>query len=158
MGKKTISIGRWLITNEGIYTEKENGAIYDFDRSDVWLYKKREEFLIYSLPVDVCSMGWLSNVDVLDFNSAFLVCMELFEDDKPKDFPKVSWSETLRRQYKRFNHSIDVNSYIGREKVEAKQKEKFDPAEALKKSLIDTSEKVEESGYEIVGDKLSRIP
>jgi hypothetical protein len=46
------------------------------------------------------------------------VCQELFENNKPKNIPKISWSETLRRQYKRINGSLDINSFNGRKQYE----------------------------------------
>ncbi len=116
--EKTIKIGRWTITDIGIETTKENNAPVEFSISDIWSVQKKGKFYVYDLPVHLCSKAWISNLDLLDFNSAFLVCQEIFESNKPNDFPKVSWSETLKRQYKRFNHSLDINSYEGRKQYE----------------------------------------
>jgi hypothetical protein len=116
--EKPIKIGRWTITNNGIATTKENNSSLEFSISEIWSVKKKGDNYIYELPVYLCSRGWISNLDLLDFNSAFLVCQEIFEKDKPIDFPKVSWSETLKRQYKRFKHSLDINSFEGRKQLE----------------------------------------
>ena len=116
--EKTIKIGRWTITSEGISTTKENNSHVEFSISDIWSIRKKNGFHLYELPIHLCSKGWISNLDLLDFNSAFLVCQEFFEANKPNNFPKVSWSETLNRQYKRFNHSWDINSFEGRKQYE----------------------------------------
>ncbi len=116
---KIIKIGRWRITNNGIETKKDNNALVEFTISDIWSVEKGNDKYVYELPVFLCSKGWISNLDLLDFNSAFLVAQEVFEKNKPNDFPKVSWAETLKRQYKRFNHSLDINySFEGRKQYE----------------------------------------
>ncbi|UOB18151.1 hypothetical protein [Abyssalbus ytuae] len=116
--KKKIKIGRWTITNNGIQTTKENNSPVEYSISDIWSVQQKGEIYVYYLPVHLCSKAWISNLDLLDFNSAFLVCQEIFENKKPKDFPKVSWSETLRIQYKRFSYSLDINSFEGRKQYE----------------------------------------
>jgi hypothetical protein len=118
MIKEPIQIGRWKITNDGISTSKENNAPVEFEISKIWDYEKKGEHYVFELPVYLCSIAYISNVDLLDFNSAFLVCQELFSETKPKQLPKISWSETLRRQYKRINGSLDINSFDGRKQYE----------------------------------------
>ncbi|WP_289046737.1 hypothetical protein [uncultured Olleya sp.] len=116
--EKTIKIGRWTITDNGIETTKDNNVPVEYSVSDIWSVQKKGDNYVYELPVYLCAKGWVSNLDLLDFNSAFLVCQEIFENNKPKDFPKVSWSETLKRQYKRFSYSLDINSFEGRKQLE----------------------------------------
>jgi hypothetical protein len=116
--EEKIKIGRWTITNNGIVTTKDDNESVEFSISDIWSVQKKNDKYVYELPVYLCSKGWVSNLDLLDFNSTFLVCQEIFEMNKPNDFPKVSWSETLKRQYKRFNHSLDINSFEGRKQYE----------------------------------------
>ena len=73
-------IGRWKITNNGISTLKENNAVIEFDISEIWSFKKKNNIYVYELPVFLCSKAWISNLDLLDFNSAFLISQEFFEE------------------------------------------------------------------------------
>ncbi len=155
--KKTIKIGRWTITDNEIETTKENNAPVEFSISDIWSVQKKGEFYIYDLPVHLCSKAWISNLDLLDFNSAFLVCQEVFEKNKPIDFPKVSWSETLKRQYKRFNHSLDINSFDGRKQLEYEKefRKTLTKEELFELMKVDVTKDYTPTP-EVYGDKLSR--
>ena len=152
-----IRVGRWTITNQGIETKKENNAPVMFTVNQIWSYESKAEFNVYSLPSHLCSKGWISNVDLLDFNSAFLVCLEKFESNKPNNLPNISWSETLRKQYKRFQHSLDINSFEGRKQFEYEQEYRknlsFEDMFQLAKVDISAEYKQE---IEVFGDALSR--
>ncbi len=152
-----IEIGRWTITNNGITTKKENNAIEEFDKNDIWSYEKKGNFFVWESPVFLCSRGWISNIDLLDFNSAFLVYQELFEEQKPKGFPKVSWAETLKRQYKRFQNSLDINSFEGRKQLEYEKEymEKLTPEEHFELNKIDLNKDYSKQ-IEVFGDSVSR--
>jgi hypothetical protein len=157
--EKKIHIGRWTINDSGIETEKENNALVEFSVSEIWSYDNKSEYNVYSLPVHLCSKGWISNIDLLDFNSAFLVCLEKFESAKPKNFPIISWSETLRRQYKRFQHSLDINSFEGRKQLEyeAEYRATLSFEDKLKLLIVDPNAEYKPT-VEVFGDKLSRNP
>jgi len=111
-------IGRWTISDNGITTKKENNVTIDFTITDIWSYDTEIEFNVYFLPVHLISYAWISNIDLLDFNSAFLVCLEKFGSAKPENFPIISWSETLKKQYDRFKYSLDINSFEGRKQLQ----------------------------------------
>ncbi|MGM5471432.1 hypothetical protein ACS386_14245 [Flavobacteriaceae bacterium LMO-SS05] len=155
--EKKIKIGRWTITDNGIETTKDNNAPVEFSISDIWSIQKKNDKYVYELPVYLCSKGWISNLDLLDFNSAFLVCQEIFEKNKPNDFPKVSWSETLKRQYKRFNHSLDINSFEGRKQYEYEKEYRANLTmeEMHELCKVDLSKEFTPT-LEVFGDKLSR--
>ena len=155
--EKPIKIGRWIITNEGISTTKDNNIPFEFSISDIWSVEKKNDNYVYELPVYLCSKGWISNLDLLDFNSAFLVCQEVFEKNKPIDFPKVSWSETLKRQYKRFNHSLDINSFDGRKQLEYEKeyRKTLTNEELFELMKVDVTKEYTPTP-EVFGDKLSR--
>lgn len=157
--EKKIHIGRWTINDTGIETEKENNAPVEFSISEIWSYENKSEYNVYSLPVHLCSKGWISNIDLLDFNSAFLVCLEKFESAKPENFPIISWSETLRRQYKRFQHSLDINSFEGRKQLEyeAEYRATLSFEDKLKLLIVDPKAEYKPT-VEVFGDKLSRNP
>lgn len=154
-----IRVGRWIITNEGVETKKENNLPIIFDVNQIWSYENKSKFYFYSLPVHLCSKGWISNVDLLDFNSAFLICLEKFENSKPNNFPNISWSETLKRQYKRFQYSLDINSFEGRKQFEYEQEYRktlsFEEMHQLAK--VDISDEYRQE-IEVFGDALSRKP
>lgn len=158
MGKK-IQIGRWSINNNGIETKKENNATIDFSLSEIWSYDNKSGYNVYSLPVYLCSKSWISNIDLLDFNSAFLVCLEKFEAEKPENFPIISWSETLKRQYKRFQHSLDINSFEGRKQFEyeTEYRATLSFEDMMKLSIVDPKAEYKPT-VEVFGDKLSRNP
>ena len=63
--EKKIHIGRWTINDSGIETEKENNALVEFSVSEIWSYENKSEYNVYSLPVHLCSKGWISNIDLL---------------------------------------------------------------------------------------------
>jgi hypothetical protein len=155
--EKTIKIGRWTITNNGIGTKKNNNEVVEFSISEIWSAKKKNDNYVYELPVYLCSRGWISNLDLLDFNSAFLVCQEIFEENKPTDFPKVSWSETLKRQYKRFKHSLDINSFEGRKQLEYEKEYRkgLTMEELFELTKVDLSKEFSPT-MEVFGDELSR--
>jgi hypothetical protein len=155
--EKTIKIGRWTITNNGIGTTKNNNEIVEFSISEIWSAKKKNDNYVYELPVYLCSRAWISNLDLLDFNSAFLVCQEIFEENKPTDFPKVSWSETLKRQYKRFKHSLDINSFEGRKQLEYEKEYRkgLTMEELFELTKVDLSKEFSPT-MEVFGDELSR--
>lgn len=159
--EKKIHIGRWTISDRGIETEteKENNAPVKFSISEIWSYDNKSEYNVYSLPVYLCSKGWISNIDLLDFNSAFLVCLEKFELAKPENFPIISWSETLKRQYKRFQHSLDINSFEGRKQFEyeTEYRATLSFEDMMKLSIVDPKAEYKPT-VEVFGDKLSRNP
>ena len=146
--EKKIKIGRWTITDNGIETTKDNNAPVEFSISDIWSVQKKGDNYVYELPVYLC---------LLDFNSAFLVCQEIFESKKPNDFPKVSWSETLKRQYKRFKHSLDINSFEGRKQLEYEKeyRKNLTMEEIFELSKVDLSKEFTPT-VEVFGDELSR--
>ena len=154
-----IKIGRWLVTSEGIETKKVNNEPIIFDIKQIWSFEQKADYYVYSLPTHLCSKGWLSNVDLLDFNSAFLVCMELFENQKPNNFPKISWSQTLRRQYKRFQNSLDINSFEGKKQYEYQQEyfKTISFEDMIKIFKVDINSEFKQE-TEIFGDSLSRNP
>lgn len=154
-----LEIGRWTISKDGISTLKDNGQEYSFNSKEIWSYLDKGENKIYDLPVHLCSKDWISNVDLLDFNSAFLVGLELFEENKPSDFPKISWSETLRRQYKRFQNSLDINSFEGRKQYEyEKEYRKVLTYEEIYKLTKVDLDKESDNNNEVFGDLNSRMP
>lgn len=154
-----IKIGRWTIGDSVIETKKENNTTVEFFPSEIWSYDDKSEYNVYSLPVHLCSKSWISNIDLLDFNSAFLVCLEKFESAKPENFPIISWSETLRRQYKRFQHSLDINSFEGRKQLqyEAEYRATLSFEDKLKLLIVDPKAEYSPT-VEVFGDKLSRNP
>lgn len=154
-----IKIGRWVITSDGIETMKENQEVIKFGLDEIWSIEKKAEGYVYSLPVYFSSKGWVSNVDLLDFNNAFLVCIELFENYKSENLPRISWSQTLRRQYKRFQNSLDINSYEGRKQYEFRQEYmKTASMEDISKRLLVNNNSELKQEIEIFGDSLSRNP
>lgn len=154
-----IEIGRWTISNGGISTLKDNGQKYFLNGKEIWSYIDKGDFKIYDLPIHLSSKGWISNVDLLDFNSVFLVCQELFKENKPSDFPKISWSETLRRQYKRFQNSLDINSFEGRKQYEYEKEYRKDLTfeELFQLAKVDLT-KESDNKTEVFGDSKSRMP
>lgn len=155
--RENIKIGRWIITDNGIETIRENDHNEKYNISDIWEYEVKPEGFIYSLPLYICSKGWVSNVDLLDFNSAYLVAQERFENLRPENFPKISWSQTLRRLYKRINTSFDINSFEGRNQLDY-QKEYLDTLnfeDQIKLMRIDPDEDLTNTN-EIFGDNNSR--
>lgn len=157
--KKEIHIGRWTISDNGIETKKENNAPIEFSVRQIWSYDDKSEYNVYSLPVHLCSKGWISNIDLLDFNSVFLVCLEKFESAKPANLPNISWSETLKRQYKRFEHSLDINSFEGRKQFEYEKEYRATLSfeDMMKISIVDPKAEYKPT-IEVYGDKLSRNP
>ncbi len=154
-----MKFGRWNVTNERIETKKENNEIIAVHKTELWEYETNNSINYFLNPVDICLYGWLSNTDILDFNSAFLYSLEHFSDFKLEQSPIISWKETLIKQYERINRSIDINSYDGRTKWE--QRKKYFNIESVE-NLIEQSRINITDDYskykEIVGDKNSRIP
>ena len=157
MINKPIKIGRWTITKNGISTLKQNNTPVEFSILDIWSTEARNDINVYALPVFLCSKGWISNLDLLDFNSAFLVCQEIFTNSKPDDFPEVSWSETLRRQYKRIDNSLDINSYEGRKQFEYEKefRQSLSFEEMAKLTKVDLNADYSKE-IEVFGDEVSR--
>jgi hypothetical protein len=154
--KNDILIGRWKISEEGIETKKENNEILLFDKGEIWSYIKKGEKLVYEIPVYLCSLSWISNIDLLDFNNSLLVYQDVFKKYKPENLPEISWSETLKRQYKRFQNSLDINSFDGRKQYEyeTEYRKTLNFEDLLKISKIDLDNKTNET--EVFGDNLSR--
>ena len=150
-------IGRWKITNNGISTLKENNAVIEFDISEIWSFKKKNNIYVYELPVFLCSKPWISNLDLLDFNSAFLISQEFFEEFKPIDFTKISWIETLKLQYNRINKSLDINSFEGRKQFQFEKefRESLTLQEIIKTSRIKSTTNLSNE-RDVFGDKYSR--
>lgn len=154
---KKLKIGRWTITRNGIQTIRDNGVIYRFSISDIWSSRKIGDKNVYYLPIHLCSKGWVSNIDLLDFNSAYIICQEIFKSFKPKDFPEVSWSETIKKQYKRFKYSMDINSFEGRKQFEfEKEYQKGLKMEEQMKLWKINIHKKYEPREEVFGDRQSR--
>lgn len=156
MKQNEILIGRWKISEEGIETKKENNEIILFGKEEIWSYTKKGEKLIYEYPVYLCSLCWISNVDLLDFNSSLLVYQDIFKKYKPENLPEISWSETIKRQYKRFQNSLDINSFDGRKQYEyeAEYRQTLSFEDILKISKINLDNNTNE--IEVFGDNLSR--
>lgn len=155
--KIDIKIGRWTITEKGITTKKsDNQGTRFYDKNTIWDIREIDDLWIYDLPVHLCTKIWVSNCDLLDFNSTFLVAQEVFKNNKPRNLSNVSWLKTLEIQYKRFKNSVDINSYVGRKKYEIKRKQMADSTfkEKLQSSQVNLNKKIRE--IEIYGDENSR--
>lgn len=151
-----IKIGRWIITEEGIETKKENNEIRKFNNEEIWSYEKKGEKLVYAMPVNLCSLAWISNLDLLDFNNSLLVYQEIHKKYKPENLPEISWSETLKRQYKRFQNSLDINSFNGRKQYEfeTEYRQNLSFEDMMKITQINPNN--ESNEIEVFGDELSR--
>lgn len=155
-----MKFGRWNVTEERIETKKENDEIIAVHKTDLWDYDTNGNINHFSNPVDICLYNWLSNTDILDFNSAFLYSLEHFSKFKLEQIPiSISWKETLIMQYKRINKSLDINSYEGKTKCEQRgeyfSKESIE--NLLEQSKINSTDDFSKH-KEIVGDKNSRTP
>ncbi len=156
---ENLKFGRWSINNDSIETIKENQEIISVHKTDLWDTATDNNINYFLYPVDMCLYAWLSNTDILDFNSAFITAIELFKDSKPTNIPNISWKLTLKIQYERINRSIDINSYDG--KIKWEQMKNYFGKEGIENltelSRIDLNEDYDKH-KEIVGDKNSRIP
>ena len=154
-----MRFGRWIVTDDSIETKKINNAVISIDKDCLWDHETEGNDHYFLHPVDLCCYLWLSNTDILDFNSAFLVALEKFSEFKPKNLPSLTWTLTLARQYERINRSLDINSHEG--KIKWEQMQNYFAKESIE-NKIELFRFKHNDDYlnhkEIVGDKNSRVP
>lgn len=105
----SVQFGVFEIDEEGICINLPNKLNYKILKkclAEVQQYRGR---LVWHWPLMMTTKPWLSEQDIMEFNTAFFFALDYFSEDY-QDLPAVSMYRTLMIQKKLINNRNDTGS------------------------------------------------